>query len=384
MSNYSILVVDDEADNFEVIEALLGSNGYTLHYSSRGKDAIAGLDKFDPDLILLDAMMPEMDGLEVCRQIKSMTQWQTVPIIMVTALNSKSDLARCLETGADDFVNKPINGVELRARVQSMIRIKKQHDRIQSLSKLQRNNIHSLENNLNDLRLDLAVNFPKELNTSLQGVLGCIEKLKANSTKMTAREIDKLLRLTQTKASSLDRLHHKFLFYLQLSLSERDVKTNSVENSKEFIEEIISNKLNELRPSSKMIVDLDDDVKLFGVSEHIQYTIGEILEQSLTHKGTSEEPLIAHGYIIDKYFHFWIDRTPKDINYNPDAKLSELIQCKSSNYSDLDIGLKIVKRFVEIYDGLFLMSETDRNGKTIYITLPLTASTSSSQLLVNV
>ncbi len=124
MSGYSILVVDDEPDNFDVIEALLPNESYRLHYANCGEDAIAFLDKFNPDLILLDVMMPGINGIEVCRRIKLMSEWQGVPIVMVTALAGKEDLARCLAAGADDFIHKPVNGLELRARVNSMLRIK--------------------------------------------------------------------------------------------------------------------------------------------------------------------------------------------------------------------------------------------------------------------
>ena len=177
MSGYSILVVDDEPDNFDVIEALLPNESYRLDYANCGEDAIAFLDKFNPDLILLDVMMPGINGIEVCRRIKLMSQWQGVPIIMVTALAGKEDLARCLAAGADDFIHKPVNGLELRARVNSMLRIKKQHDRIQSFSKLQRNNIHSLANNLNEIRLDLAIGFPAEFNAPLNIISDNIKHL---------------------------------------------------------------------------------------------------------------------------------------------------------------------------------------------------------------
>ena len=115
MNSPSILVVDDEPNNFDVIETFLSGLNYQLHYAADGKDAIASLDTYNPDLILLDVMMPEIDGIEVCRQIKGMLKWQAVPIIIVTALNSKLVLDRCLNAGADDFIDKPINAVELRA-----------------------------------------------------------------------------------------------------------------------------------------------------------------------------------------------------------------------------------------------------------------------------
>lgn len=130
----SILIIDDEPDNFDVIETLLSHRDYILHYASSGQEALGSLDAFQPALILLDVMMPELDGIEVCRRIKAMPNWQAVPIIMVTALTTKADLANCLEAGADDFISKPVNATELRARVHSMLRIKRQYDDLQAAS----------------------------------------------------------------------------------------------------------------------------------------------------------------------------------------------------------------------------------------------------------
>ena len=145
MNTPSILVIDDEPDNFDVIEAFLDAEDYMLYYVADGNDAINQLDLLEPDLILLDVMMPNIDGIEVCHLIKNKPEWEFVPIIIVTALSSKKDIARCLEAGADEFISKPVNGLELRARVRSMLRIKQLHDRIKALSNLQE---HTIDNRL--------------------------------------------------------------------------------------------------------------------------------------------------------------------------------------------------------------------------------------------
>lgn len=89
MAYSSVLVVDDEPDNFDVIESLLSDRPYQLHYVSNGIDALESLDLFQPDVILLDVMMPGLDGIEVCARIKAMPNWHTVPIVIVTALTEK-------------------------------------------------------------------------------------------------------------------------------------------------------------------------------------------------------------------------------------------------------------------------------------------------------
>jgi signal transduction histidine kinase len=152
----TILVVDDQPDNFDTIELLLTQEGYRLDYADSGAEAIAYLENTQPDVILLDVMMPEMDGFEACRRIKANPQWQHLPIVMVTALSSKADLARCLEAGSDDFISKPVNGTELRARVRSMLRIKRQYDALDASLQLREDLSNMI---VHDLRSPLASIF---------------------------------------------------------------------------------------------------------------------------------------------------------------------------------------------------------------------------------
>jgi len=148
-----ILVVDDEPSCFVVIQNLLIPQGYELFYVPSGQEALAQLEMSLPDVILLDVMMPGINGIEICHRLKSHPRWQHVPIIMVTALSSKSDLARCIEAGADDFIAKPINALELRSRVRSMLRIKHQYDALQATLTLREDLSHMI---VHDLRNPLA------------------------------------------------------------------------------------------------------------------------------------------------------------------------------------------------------------------------------------
>jgi signal transduction histidine kinase len=162
----SVLVVDDEPNGFDLIEAHLYREGYQLIYAPSGIEALNCLNTLMPDVILLDVMMPEMDGMEVCRKIKSTPHWQHIPIVMVTALSSKEDLARSLDAGADDFLSKPISGVELRARVRSMLRIKQQYDTLQTMLSLREDLssmiVHDLRNPLT--KILVSSNFLNESN----------------------------------------------------------------------------------------------------------------------------------------------------------------------------------------------------------------------------
>lgn len=187
MKQPCILVVDDEIDNFTVIETLLSRYDYELHYAANGEEAIASLNTCQPDLILLDVMMPETNGIEVCQYVKSTPKWHAIPIIMVTALSTKADLARCLDAGADDFISKPVNSVELRARVQSMLRIKHQYDDLQTLLKLREDMVnmvvHDLRNPLSSILFGLdilktAEYPPEKQQTKLSQIYGSAQSLQ--------------------------------------------------------------------------------------------------------------------------------------------------------------------------------------------------------------
>ena len=126
-----ILVVDDTADNAKLLVDLLERQGYQVSSSASGPEALAALSREPCDLVLLDVVMPEMDGYEVCRRIRQHTRFATLPVVMVTALDAKEERVKGLEAGADEFLSRPINHSELLARVRSLLRIKRMHDYMQ-------------------------------------------------------------------------------------------------------------------------------------------------------------------------------------------------------------------------------------------------------------
>jgi putative two-component system response regulator len=130
-----ILVVDDEDRNLRLMKLLLTSFGYDVLTASNGEEALEMVHDIPPDVILLDIMMPKMDGFEVAKQLKREEETKIIPIVMVTALNGVEDRVKALEAGADDFLNKPVDKTELRARVQSLVKVKAYNDHMQNYQK---------------------------------------------------------------------------------------------------------------------------------------------------------------------------------------------------------------------------------------------------------
>jgi DNA-binding response OmpR family regulator len=122
-----ILVVDDNATNRDILEARLTANGYQVLHACDGEEALAATRRHLPDLILLDVMMPKVDGIEVCRRLKADASLPFIPIILVTARSDSKDVVAGLDAGADEYLTKPIDQSALVARVKALLRLKALH-----------------------------------------------------------------------------------------------------------------------------------------------------------------------------------------------------------------------------------------------------------------
>jgi two-component system, sensor histidine kinase and response regulator len=344
-------------------------------------------------LILLDVMMPGMDGIEVCRRIKAMPQWQPVQIIMVTALTEPEDLARCLSAGANDFVGKPINGVELRARVESMLRIKKQFDRIESLSKLQRQNIQELEKDLgtssqdrsnasnaasereyqhlkllDELRQSLGMSFANESLPKVTRIIDNIDVLKNNLYQLDGEGLLKVLNSMSTTAIDLNKTLQSLSFYLQLAATPRDRST--IRFDREFCQQLVMPRVVTIEPTPKLAFNIESIELPISLAE-MNFVIGEVLGDIFSLQRTADLPVFIGGRSIDRLYCFWIGMEA-NLDANTKAQLAESIRAeKGQGDRRLTTGLKIVKKIVELHGGIFSIVHPQPDRKTIYITLPL-------------
>jgi len=369
-----ILVIDDEPANFDVIEILLFKEGYELYYKDNGTEAIDSVVDINPDIILLDVMMPDMDGIEVCQHLKKNPRCQHIPIIIVTALTAKEDLARCLEAGADDFISKPLNSLELRARIKSMLRIKRQYDTIQRFSVLQRDTINVLGENLNNLTGSLAAKLSHELNTPLNGIMGVIALLRHNIDQMEMSEIKETLGWADESAQLLFTMTKRFRIYLELELLVSEGK-KLTHHCTEFDSEAL---VMELKPYFEKAERLEDFVTnitdgYVGLSEYyLSILIRELIDNAIkfSEPGTK---VVLSSHINQDVMEITIHDQGRGMTEAQIARVGAFIQFERPAHAQdgMGMGLKIAQRITELAGGKFSIHSVYGQETLVKLTIPL-------------
>lgn len=124
LSGSRVLIADDNEQNRELLDAYLADEGYEITMANDGQETIDAVEANQPDVILLDIMMPRMSGYEVCEQLKADPEKRAIQVLMVTALNEMGDIEKAVKAGCDDFLTKPVNQLELKTRVRSLLRVR--------------------------------------------------------------------------------------------------------------------------------------------------------------------------------------------------------------------------------------------------------------------
>lgn len=214
--NNRILIVDDNGKNVQLLANLLTGAGYEIEYALGGKSAIQWVNNHDFDAILLDIMMPEMDGFETCAAIKSIAGKESTPILFITARDDAESINKAFKTGGVDYITKPFNQDELLARLATHVELKKSKEKLMNMASWLEKEVHNktkelqeannrIEKAYNELKtLDVAQNeflktISHEIRTPLTGIVGSISLLQSFTDNEDLDEVVTLLERSVTK-----------------------------------------------------------------------------------------------------------------------------------------------------------------------------------------
>ncbi|MBF9014674.1 MULTISPECIES: hybrid sensor histidine kinase/response regulator [unclassified Oceanispirochaeta] len=343
-SKAEILAVDDTPMNLDIILETLDDD-YEISISSDGKEALEVLETIIPDLILLDIMMPGMDGFEVCSILKKDERLKDIPVIFLTALNSTEDVVKGLSLGAVDYIYKPFNPEELRSRVRTHIELKRSREEIVRQNFEQKELLHVLCH-------DLANPF-----TSILGVLSILEDDLPD-------ELDYYFKLLQSAANNGTEVIN--LVRQMRQASEKGIDLESL-NLKEMLEESIS-MLRQRITDKKLDVEINVDQSLQVQAEKtslINSVLNNLMTNAVKFSYSHEKIRIdaeekGDGIVLS--IRDYGMGMPEEIRENMFDISKNISRNGTDGEKGTGFGMPTVKKFMELYGGSLEVSSLDEKS----------------------
>ncbi len=357
-----ILIVDDTPDNLRVLSAILTNHGYEVRKALNGQRAIASVQSEPPDLILLDIKMPEMDGYEVCQQLKASPRTREVPIIFISALDDALDKVKAFASGGVDYVTKPFQEAEVLVRIEHQLRIQRlQHQLVEQNEELLRSN-RELE--------QFAYVVSHDLQQPLQSVTGFVKLLQLKyETTLDEVAQDYLNRIHET-GSRMQRLIQDLLAYAQIGKQEQEFQ---LLECSDILDQVLNN-LQGAIASTDANITYESLPAIQGDETQLIQLFQNLISNGIKFVPANTTPVI-HITTTQQNNYWRISVCDNGIGIQPEyvERIFEIFQRVHSTqkYPGTGIGLATCKKIVEHHDGQIWVESQLDVGTTFYFTLPI-------------
>jgi len=350
----TVLIIDDDQTVCNTFEAFLLREGYNLLFAFNGEEGLKLIYSKEPDCILLDVMMPGMDGFSVCRKIKTDKNLRHIPVIIVTSLDTKKDIIMGFEAGADEFLSKPLDGYELRGRVKAMLRIKKYYDELKSIF---------------SMREDLSHMIVHDMNNIITAIIGYGSVLKKSFTSPTQLEdIEKIIKYgnhLQDFINDILLIAKSQKDKLVLNRTETDPKKLIMNSEETFRATAMTKKIKLITEVPQENLSLSIDKSLF------QRLLDNIISNSIKFapSGTSvtlrleylHSPQSARFSILDEGE--GIDKEKRDKIFN----MFDIIDMKKKHVRQVGLGLAFCKMVTDAHGGRIFVEDNNPKGSVFIV-----------------
>lgn len=364
-----MLVVDDIEANVRLLSRILKNAGHEISTAQSGEEALEKVISESPDVVLLDVMMPGMDGFEVCRRLRDDPRTSTLPVVMVTALQETEDRVKALEAGADDFLTKPVDSVEVVARVRSLLRVKRGRDALEKSYA----DLKSAES----LRDDLSEMLVHDLRTPLTTLLGPLEMLEGeqfgnlNETQrevvaMSARSGYRLLYLVN-ELLDISKMEGG-----RMTLQPREVDLRKV--GEEALEQVV---VVHSTDQSRIGIEYSNDLPpLVADEDLLRRVLINLLGNAI--KFTPRNGQITLGIQArESEVLMWVRDTGEGVPLEDQERIFEKFgqveSRKAGRKMSTGLGLTFCKLAVEAHGGRIWLESEPGVGSTFFFTIPLRA-----------
>ncbi len=375
-----ILLVDDVPKNLQVLAAILYQEGYEIAMADRGKAALEMMENIVPDMILLDIMMPEMDGFEVCRRIKENPKFQDIPIIFLTARHETETIIKGFEAGASDYLTKPFNALELISRVRTHLQLRQ---RTYMLLELNSNLEEKVKERTAQLeaayeklsKLDTAKSYflgllSHELNTPLNEIKGFSIILNSIVEDSDAKEF-----IGYIRESSERLIKFAEMSLLITSLKSNKYQMQDVETDIHYlIDETIFN-FNDIANQKNIVLQKQygECKNIINVDPSLIKTAFDIVLSNSIKYSPNQKNIYIQTFDDEEFLHIeFIDEGP-GFSENSLENIFELFNTTEllNHKEGLGLGLATTKFIVDFHSGKINVSNNEAEGARVTLSLPL-------------
>jgi two-component system sensor histidine kinase/response regulator len=376
----AILIVDDNPQNLQVLGKILQENNYKIEFSTSGASALEWLKTKHFDLILLDINMPDMDGFEVCRRIRSKPEMHNVPVIFLSADTDRESIFKGFELGAQDYVTKPFDSRELLVRVRTHLKLKESLEKLEKFNKLLEEKViertqqlkdsnEKLEIlnlkliNLDKIKTDFLKLISHEIRTPLNGIIGPLELLKG---PLNNSEITDMVDVLDASVQRLEKFALDALLITRLKTKSGEFKNDKI-NLPNLIDEFLDNEKDRFNLSNIQIkrnIVMTSNL-IPGDAELIKKCIGNVLDNAVRFSPKSGI-IEVNCYSEDPAIICEIKDNGKGFEPGASDMVFELFTT-DKEYKDncTGVGLSIAKMIMEEHDGTIILGDNPGGGASV-------------------
>lgn len=375
MSKSRVLIVDDNPKNIQVLGNILSENNYEIEYAENGEEAVEIVADDDFDVILMDVMMPIMNGFEACTSIKANKEKSEIPIIFLTAKTDSESISKGFECGGIDYVTKPFNQNELLARVETHVSLKASKDQLKNMNRILEEKV---EERTEELRianeelseLDTAKNeflkiISHEIRTPLNGIFGFMDILK---DKLDDKQKQLYIQSIDTSCKNLENFTLRALKISELRTSGEQTLRRDTHSSEQIITEVISCVQDQLQNKQIELNTKLKKVDLFVDAELLFKCIEILLLNAIKHSATNSTIELSG---VQENTLYKIEIRDNGEGFSQSILSSGLKPFISPNHVNANPGLDLYlcKLIMEAHGGN--ISIKNNNGAIITLKLPI-------------
>jgi signal transduction histidine kinase len=353
-SSNHILIVDDKPDNLRLLAGILSQHGFVVRPARDGSLALASAKSVPPDLILLDIRMPEMDGYEVCRQLKADPRTQNIPVIFISALDDVQDKVKSFAVGGVDYMTKPFQAEEVLARVHTHLTIRQlQLDLLDRVAELDAY-AHTVAHNLKG---------------SVSAVIGYSQLMADDYEDIPAEQGKEILGRISQSAQKMNGIIQSLL--LLASIRKQDVQLEPMDMN--HIVKSTCKRLITIIQAYQAEIDLPIQWHLaHGYGPWIEEVWINYISNGIKYGGQPPHLVLGSNREPNGMIRFWIKDNGAGISSEQQKTLfNEFTRLQGKSTDGHGLGLSIVRRILTKLGGEFGVESEGGNGSTFYFTLPL-------------